>query len=217
MVDRVYHAGASMLGLIWSSFAVGSLVGTLLWSHFRPTWGLRPVLAGVVIGWGLFSGLAGSTTQPWQAMVTLFCGGLVYSPYNIVAVTWQQRLIPDHLRGSVFGMFQSVTSSGLPFGQLVGGLLVSSRGCRCDDDHWRRVHGTAWTRHRLASRSLEAGAAHIRASLATGSTISPGHRKPPLLMAETSGAETPTGSPQSFLSTETGLRLLNKSGTIGNP
>ncbi len=128
MVDRVYHAGAGTLGLIWSSFAVGSLVGTLLWSRFRPSWGLRWFLAGVILGWGLFSGLAGLTTHPWQAMVTLFCGGLVYSPYNIVAATWQQRLIPDPLRGSVFGLFQSVTSSGLPIGQLIGGLLVSAVG-----------------------------------------------------------------------------------------
>lgn len=128
MVDRVYHAGAGTLGLIWSSFAVGSLVGTLLWSRFRPTWGLRWLLAGVITGWGLFSGLAGFTTHPWQAMVTLFCGGMVYSPYNIVAATWQQRLIPDHRRGGVLGLFQSVTSAGLPIGQLFGGLLVSAIG-----------------------------------------------------------------------------------------
>ncbi len=128
MVDRVYHSGAGTLGLVWSSFAVGSLLGTLLWSRFRPQWSLRWFITGVIIGWGLFSGLTGFTTHPWEAMLTLFGGGLVYSPYNIVAATWQQRLIPDHLRGSVFGVFQSVTSSGLPVGQLIGGVVVSVWG-----------------------------------------------------------------------------------------
>lgn len=128
MVDRVYHSGAGTLGLIWSSFAIGSLLGTLLWSRFRPGFGLRWLIAGVILGWGLFSGLVGFTTHPWQAMVVLCAGGLVYAPYNIVAATWQQRLVPDHLRGSVFGMFQSVTSSGLPLGQLVGGLAITAIG-----------------------------------------------------------------------------------------
>ncbi len=128
MVDRVYHSGAGTLGLVWSSFAVGSLLGTLLWSRFRPQWSLRWVITGVIIGWGLFSGLTGFTTHPWEAMLTLFGGGLVYSPYNIVVATWQQRLIPDHLRGSIFGVFQSVTSSGLPVGQLIGGVVISVWG-----------------------------------------------------------------------------------------
>jgi predicted MFS family arabinose efflux permease len=61
-------------------------------------------------------------------MVVLCGGGLVYAPYNVVATTWQQRLVPDHLRGNVFGVFQSVTSSGLPIGQLVGGLAITAIG-----------------------------------------------------------------------------------------
>lgn len=128
MVHRVYHSGPETLGLLWSSFAVGSLLGTLLWSRFRPQWRLRWSITGIIMGWGLFSGLTGLTSHPWQAMLTLLGGGLVYAPYNIVAATWQQRLIPDHLRGSVFGVFQSVTGAGLPVGQLVGGLMVSLWG-----------------------------------------------------------------------------------------
>lgn len=128
MVSRVFHAGASTLGLIWSSFAVGSLLGTLVWGRLRPQWSLRFVITGVIAGWGLFSGLVGLTNHPWQAMAMMFCGGITYAPYNIVAATWQQRLIPDHMRGTVFGTMQSVTSSGLPVGQLIGGLVVSAAG-----------------------------------------------------------------------------------------
>ena len=47
---------------------------------------------------------------------------------SVCGTAWQQRLIPDHLRGSVFGVFQSVTSSGLPVGQLIGGVVVSVWG-----------------------------------------------------------------------------------------
>ncbi len=130
LVSRVFHAGASTLGLIWSSFAVGALGGTLMWERVRPRWSLRFVVAGIIMSWGLFSALVGLTQHPWQAMALLFCGGFTYAPYNIVATTWQQRLIPNSMRGTVLGTIQSVTSAGLPIGQLLGGMVVSVVGAQ---------------------------------------------------------------------------------------
>lgn len=100
LVVHIYHAGAQMLGFLWSSFAVGLMIGTALWMRWQPGWGIR--------------------------VVTI--GGVTYAPYNIVATTWQQRLIPDQLRGRVFGLLQSVTSSGLPLGQMAGGLAIAAIG-----------------------------------------------------------------------------------------
>ncbi|PSR27985.1 MAG: hypothetical protein C7B47_06845 [Sulfobacillus thermosulfidooxidans] len=130
LVSRVFHAGASTLGWIWSSFAMGTVLGTLVWERLRPQWSLRVFIIGVIVGWGLFSGAVGLTTHPDQAMALMFCGGITYAPYNIVAATCQQRLIPDFMRGTVLGTIQSVTSAGLPMGQLLGGLVVSAVGAR---------------------------------------------------------------------------------------
>ncbi len=130
LVTRVFHAGAATLGLIWSSFAVGLLLGTISWNQYRPRWTLRALISGIILGWGFFSGVAGLAVRPWQAMLALFCGGFVFAPYNIVSATWQQRLVPDRYRGAVYGMTQSVTSAGLPVGQLIGGLAVNGIGAK---------------------------------------------------------------------------------------
>ena len=58
----------------------------------------------------------------------MFFGGVTYAPYNILAATMQQKLIPDRHRGKVYGVMQSITSVGLPIGQLAGGFLVKEIG-----------------------------------------------------------------------------------------
>lgn len=128
LVSRVFHAGASTLGLIWSSFAVGALFGTFLWSRFRPNWTLRVVISGIIFCWGVFSGGIGLAAHPWQAMVMMFFGGVTFAPYNILAATWEQWLISDQHRGKVYGVIQSITSVGLPIGQLAGGFMVKGIG-----------------------------------------------------------------------------------------
>lgn len=128
LVSKVFHAGASVLGLIWSSFAVGSLLGTVLWSRFRPQWSLRLSISAIIFCWGVFSSGVGISGRPWLAMLMMFLGGVTFAPYNILAATMQQKLIPDRHRGKLYGLMQSVTSVGLPIGQLAGGLLVKEIG-----------------------------------------------------------------------------------------
>lgn len=128
LVSREFHTGASVLGLIWSSFAVGSLLGTILWSRFRPQWSLRLSISGIILCWGAFSGGVGISGHPWQAMLMMFLGGVTFAPYNILAATMQQKLIPDRHRGKVYGVMQSITSVGLPIGQMAGGFLVKGIG-----------------------------------------------------------------------------------------
>ncbi len=128
LVHSIFHAGPQMLGLLWSGFAMGAVAGTFLWGYYRPNWSLRPVVAGIIILWGLFSGMVGVTANPWLAIVFLALGGFTYAPYNILYSVWRQRLVPDALRGKVFGAINSVTGIGLPLGQALGGFLIGAVG-----------------------------------------------------------------------------------------
>jgi predicted MFS family arabinose efflux permease len=128
MVSSVYRAGASTLGLVWTAFAVGALIGTTLWGYFEPRWPMRVVVPGIILCWGVFSGLIAWTHNAWQAMALLFLGGLTYAPYNILYLTLQQRLVADEHRGKVYGVINSLTYAGLPVGQLLGGVLISAVG-----------------------------------------------------------------------------------------
>lgn len=130
MVHTIFHRGAKSLGLLWSAFAVGALGGTLLWGHLRLTWGLRGLVAGIIVLWGVFSGGLGLTHGVVAAAILLALGGFTYAPYTIVFSLWRQRLVPDHLRGRVFGAINSIIGVGLPLGQAAGGLLIGAVGVR---------------------------------------------------------------------------------------
>lgn len=128
LVSTVYHDGAQVLGLLWSSFAAGAVLGTFAWVYWQPRIPLRLLVSGIIAAWGVCSGLVGVVPGPVAAGALLALGGLTYAPYNIVWTTWRQRLVPDHMRGRVFGLINGVSGVGLPLGQAVGGLLVASVG-----------------------------------------------------------------------------------------
>lgn len=128
LVSAVYHDGSAVLGLLWSSFAAGAVLGTLAWVYWRPRVPLRVLVSGIIVLWGVFSGTVGLVPGPVAAGVFLALGGFTYAPYNIVWTTWRQRLVPDHLRGKVFGLLNSISGVGLPLGQAAGGLLVAAVG-----------------------------------------------------------------------------------------
>ncbi|PSR20135.1 MAG: hypothetical protein C7B45_16310 [Sulfobacillus acidophilus] len=136
LVHSIFHEGARALGFLWSAFALGALSGTLLWARLRPAWTLRIVVAAIVSLWGLFSGALSIAPNFWVSAVLLALGGFSYAPYNILFSVWRQRLVPDELRGRVFGAINSVTGVGLPLGQALGGVLLALVGV-----HWTLAIG----------------------------------------------------------------------------
>lgn len=128
MVKQVFHQGPETLGLLWSGFAAGAILGTLLWGRWHPLWPLREVVSAIIILWGLFSGAVGLTSHAWIAAGLLALGGLAYAPYMILFSLWRQKLVPDFMRGKVFGTINGLTGLGLPVGQALGGMLVGVIG-----------------------------------------------------------------------------------------
>ena len=128
LVRTVFHAGPRVLGELWSSFAVGTVAGTVLGGRIRPEWPLRRVISAIIILWGVFSGLLGVVHTPMMAAVVLALGGFSYAPYNILYAVWRQRLVPDGLRGRVFGTINGLTGARLPLGQALGGFLIAAIG-----------------------------------------------------------------------------------------
>lgn len=130
LVRSIFHAGPRVLGLLWSSFAVGTITGTLLWGRLKPNWSLRRVISAIIVLWGIFSGLLGVAHTPLMADALLALGGFSYAPYNILYSVWRQKLVPDVLRGRVFGAINGLTGIGLPLGQALGGILIGALGAQ---------------------------------------------------------------------------------------
>lgn len=122
-VRTVLHAGALSYGLIDASFAAGLVLGSLTVGRFK-RWPVRSVSA---VAFGVQAGLLGLfalTTAPVAAGVLLFFAGASNGVGNALLFTLFQRLIPEGLRGRVFGMLFSLLTMASPLGALAAGVLL---------------------------------------------------------------------------------------------
>jgi len=60
------------------------------------------------------------------ALVVMALAGCAAAPYYVVEQTLTQRLVPEQLRGQVFGARSSLNVTGYPLGALIGGLLLGA-------------------------------------------------------------------------------------------
>ena len=113
----VLHGGPRTYGLLVSVFAVGSLAGTVVAGAVRWPWPLGRSIAVAATASGCV--LAFLATQPGAAgtVVTLGLAGLLASPLTVWAQTIRMRVIPEALRGRVFGMIRTLIQSTPPMGE----------------------------------------------------------------------------------------------------
>ncbi len=129
-VKDVIETGPELLGFLWTSLSIGMIVGTLIWVKVNPKWNPVTITSIIIFLWGLANIGFANTDGIIMALGAIFMAGFVFGPYNVVTTTYEQRSIPDHLRGRVLGLINSLTAAGLPLGQLLGGFLVENFSVR---------------------------------------------------------------------------------------
>lgn len=121
---EVLQAGASGYGLMWSAFGIGSVLGLLSIGRFSNLPRPGMLLAAIALLWGvLLLPLLIIENLP-LAMVCLFVAGFAWSPYNVTDTSLTQRLVPQHLRGRIFGIRAMLNVGSAPLGAAVGGILL---------------------------------------------------------------------------------------------
>ncbi len=124
-VANVLHQGAAAVGLINSSLAIGSLVGSLLLSLVVAKWGRNRLLVVNIVISSLCIAATGITPFVSLICVYYFIGGFCMSIVNVVFWTSIQEAVPSQHLGAVFGMLGSVFESVAPLSQLVfGGVAL---------------------------------------------------------------------------------------------
>jgi hypothetical protein len=113
----------AMLGLAWTVFGIGSVVGGLLAGRRRNL--SKPWIAVVIAGlWGvacIILGIGGSVSLIMLGMVG---AGLVYAPYVAVAMTTLLTETPPDYFSQVSAYWSSMTSIAAPIGAAATGLLL---------------------------------------------------------------------------------------------
>lgn len=120
-------ATAAALGLLWSAFGVGAVLGGLAGGS-RVSLASSRSAALIVAGWGAATVVVGLPAHLAVAGAAMFAGGAVYGPYIAIVSTVMQQHLPPHRLAEASAYYHSVTGVVGPLGTLAGGIVVAGLG-----------------------------------------------------------------------------------------
>ena len=121
---RVLNAGAQAFGAFEAVIGVGYLAGSVALAMLatRVPKGLAMALGWAAMGVSLIA--VAVTTGVWQACIPFALFGLANAVALIALDTWLQDVVPEQLRGRVFGARFTLTQGTYALSVLVGGALA---------------------------------------------------------------------------------------------
>ena len=123
-------AGESSYGLVLAGVAVGGLVGTQLASPLVGRMGRERAVRGAIVTFVVALAVAGTATHVVVATAALALFGAAGEVWNVVAVSYRQASVPDHLLGRVMASYRVIAYGAMPTGALLGGAVASWLGLR---------------------------------------------------------------------------------------
>lgn len=120
--------GSVALGMLWSSLAVGALLGSLFFSTVTWKYPLGATLAGIIAAWGITTLPLALFSRLEIALLAMALAGFSYAPYNILYRSYLQKHVPDSLLGRVMTSIRTITGTGMPAGAAVSGLFIPLLG-----------------------------------------------------------------------------------------
>ncbi|QBX99496.1 MFS transporter [Rhodophyticola sp. CCM32] len=122
--QEVFRLDAVGHGILLTAGAAGGVVGGLAgpWVIAR-IGGQRAVMLALAL-FPLPMLVIGLTHSPWIAGAALFLEMIAALLWNIVTVSWRQRLIPDELLGRVNSLYRFFGWGMMPVGALAAGWVV---------------------------------------------------------------------------------------------
>lgn len=121
---------AQLFGVLLASTAAGSVLGSLGAELVIRLIGRARALLVSLLGGALFVGIPALTANPAVVGVAFFVGGVGVVCWNVVTVSFRQRITPDRLLGRVNSCYRLVAWGTMPLGAVAGGLLAKAFGLR---------------------------------------------------------------------------------------
>jgi MFS family permease len=124
---EIYHVDERGLGFLAASYALGALIGSILFSRYAFRAPLARVMLVSSAGWYLALLVFAQMTWIGGGMVFLFLAGLLQSLSMIAVAVLILRITTAELRGRVMGV-RILAIYSLPFGLLAAGWLIERIG-----------------------------------------------------------------------------------------
>jgi MFS family permease len=114
---------AAGFGLLLTTIAAGSLVGSFLVERLEKRLGRRRALI-LAMGVGPVMSLVPALTASVPLVAAaFFASSAVIIAWNVITVALRQRIVPDHLLGRVNAGYRLVAWGTMPIGAAIGGLI----------------------------------------------------------------------------------------------
>ncbi|MFG3557611.1 MFS transporter [Micromonospora sp. NPDC047557] len=123
------HASATLLGVYYTAFGVGGLVGGVVAGHLRH-WPLRATTIGIVIGFGVAMLPLGLGAPIGLSLPAFAVAGLIWAPYMSTSMALFQRSASTEQLPAVLAANGAVLVLAVPLGTMLGGPLVGAIGAR---------------------------------------------------------------------------------------
>ncbi|MFI7425491.1 MFS transporter [Micromonospora sp. NPDC049836] len=129
LVTEDLGASATTLGLYYTAFGAGSLLGGLATGYLH-RWPLWPTTIGIVVGFGVAMLPLGLGTPVGLSLPAFALAGLIWAPYPSTSMALFQRSATPVELPRALAANGAVTVLAVPLGTLVGGPLTAGLGAR---------------------------------------------------------------------------------------
>jgi MFS family permease len=116
------------LGLLVTSLAAGTVVGTLLAARFEVALGRANLFVACIASLLVTDLVWIVIPQPIVIGIVLAVVSTVGGAFNVVFGSIRQRIVPNHLLGRVMASFRVISWGALPIGALLGGIVAQAFG-----------------------------------------------------------------------------------------
>ncbi len=113
-------------GVLFAVGAVGAAVGAGVAPTLETRLGARRVLLTTLLGNSAISLAIGLTSSAFVVGAALAVGAGLAVVWNVVTISYRQRIVPEHLLGRVNSIYRLLAWGPLAVGSLLGGAVVKA-------------------------------------------------------------------------------------------
>ena len=122
------HASSFVIGLIFATAGIGSIVGALLVTPLQRRFSFGQLMIGATWMWALTWLLIAFAPNPLILGIATGLSFIVVPIYMSVQFAYRLSIIPDHLQGRVNSVFRLIAFGSEPIGLAITGLLLQAIG-----------------------------------------------------------------------------------------
>jgi MFS family permease len=129
LVQGPLAASGTALGVLWSGFGAGALVGAIAMNQLRRV-PQRTLLVAIIGGWGASVLLLAFAPTVPVAVAAFALGGLIWAPFTPVVYSFVQSFLEPDEQQPVVTLWTAGSTVAGPIGLALGGPLVNLVGPR---------------------------------------------------------------------------------------